>query len=592
MQPLNIKPDLTESRFRQLIAPLLAGDQASLTFETVHQHKNGTRLPVEIFLQYVAPENERPRFVAIVRDLTERKEQEAERDRIASLLHNVLNAASEVSIIATDTEGLITTFNPGSERMLGYSAEEMVGKQTPALIHKVEEVVARGKELSEEYGRPIEGFRVFVEKPEHEGAERREWTYVHKDGRQFPVSLAVTTIRNDSDEILGYVGIAEDISERKRAEAELRDQAEHTQAILDNMVDGIMTIDEFGAIDSFNPAAERIFGYQADQAVGRNVMTLLAAPCHDHGLQSSDDDQMATIKGVGREVEGQRCDGSRFPMELTVTEITRRGKRMYVGMARDISERKRIERMKSEFVSTVSHELRTPLTAISGSLGLITGGALGRLPQQAGDMIDIAHKNSQRLTYLINDLLDIEKLSAGKLQFDIQQQPLMPLVEQAIETNHSYGAKRRVALTLKQAAPGTEVRVDSQRLSQVLSNLLSNAIKYSAESGTVFVSVESRAGWSRVSVRDFGPGIPAKFRDKIFEKFAQADSSDTRTKGGTGLGLAISKQLIERMGGRIDFQSVEGQGACFFIELPNDYPTETGSDSATDSTHDVEPFHV
>jgi len=231
--------------------------------------------------------------------------------------------------------------------------------------------------------------------------------------------------------------------------------------------------------------------------------------------------------------------------------------------------------MKSEFVSTVSHELRTPLTSISGALGLVAGGALGEMSEQMRQMLGIAQRNSQRLTHLINDLLDMEKIAAGKMQFDMQMQPLRPLVEQALDAHRSYGAERNVELSLARAVPEVRVRIDSQRLLQVLSNLLSNAIKFSPENGTVEVDVEAGAGQVRVRVRDHGPGVPAAFRDRIFQKFAQADASDTRQKGGTGLGLAISRELVERMQGRIGFESTEGEGATFYFELPVSDATES-----------------
>ena len=352
---------------------------------------------------------------------------------------------------------------------------------------------------------------------------------------------------------------------------ELLDQAQHTQAILDNMVDGLITINERGIIDSFNPAAERIFGYSADEVLGQNIKILMPNPHrekHDEYIRNYQATGVARIIGIGREVEGQREDGSLFPMDLSISEVSRHGRSMYVGMVRDITERKRVERMKGEFVSTVSHELRTPLTAISGSLGLIVGGKLGDLPAQAKSMVDIAHNNSLRLSHLINDLLDIEKLSAGKMQFEMQEQPLMPLVAQAIEANRGYGAGRQVEMAFIGEPVEAEVRVDSQRLMQVLSNLMSNAVKYSPDNGTVEVTAELRPHAVRVTVTDHGSGIPEEFRARIFQKFAQADSSDTRQKGGTGLGLAITRELIERMGGRIDFESVEGQGASFYFELP------------------------
>ena len=365
----------------------------------------------------------------------------------------------------------------------------------------------------------------------------------------------------------------------------LRDQAQQTQAIIDNMVDGLITIDEHGLIDAFNPAAEQIFGFTADEVLRQNVNILMPSPHrerHDDYIRNYRSTGVARIIGTGREVEGQRKDGSLFPMELAISQISRHGKAMYVGMVRDITERKRIERMKSEFVSTVSHELRTPLTAISGSLGLIAGGKLGELPAQASSMVDIAHKNSQRLSHLINDLLDIEKLSAGKMQLDMQQQALMPLVLQAIEANQSYGAERQVGIDFVGVPVEAEVRVDGQRLAQVLSNLISNAVKYSPDGGTVEVSAERLPHSVRVTITDHGSGIPEEFRSRIFQKFAQADSSDTRQKGGTGLGLAIARELVERMGGRIDFESVEGEGASFYFELP---PLK-----ASEQRADVEPL--
>lgn len=500
-----------------------------------------------------------------------RQATEAAYAQTSALLASVLDSASEVSIIATGPQGVITVFNHGAERLLGYSADEMIGKQTPAVIHDLDEVSARGEVLSKQLGYLVAGFRVFVELPERQGSEQREWTYVRKSGERIPVSLVVTAMRDAAGSITGYLGIAQDITQRKHSETVLEEQARQTQAILDNMVDGLITIDRFGIIDSFNQAAARIFGYNAEEVQGRNVKMLMPNPhrdAHDNYLRNYQATGVARIIGIGREVEGQRKDGSLFPMELAVSEVTRKGAPLYVGIVRDISERKRMERMKSEFVSTVSHELRTPLTSISGALGLLAGGALGTLPEAMRNLIDIAHKNSVRLTHLINDLLDMEKIAAGKMHFDMQPQALMPLIEQAVETHRAYGAARRVVFAISHQAPGIEVRVDSQRLLQVLSNLLSNAVKYSPEDGTVEVAATPLAGRVRVSVTDRGPGIPAAFRPRIFQKFSQADSSDTRQKGGTGLGLAISKELVERMGGQVGFESEEGQGAIFHFELP------------------------
>ncbi len=248
----------------------------------------------------------------------------------------------------------------------------------------------------------------------------------------------------------------------------------------------------------------------------------------------------------------------------------------------DITERKRVEHLQHEFISTVSHELRTPLTAIRGALGLIMGGVLGELPPKAKDIVRIADQNSARLANLINDLLDMEKLIANGMRFDMKIQPLQALVEQSIEANRAYAEQHQVSFALIAKAQDVLVNIDSQRLLQVLANLLSNAAKFSPPGSKVEVAIYKRAAEVQVSVTDHGGGIPVDFQHRIFQKFSQADGSDTRQKGGTGLGLAISKELVEQMGGAIGFRSRLGQGTCFYFTLP--LITEMTEPSREDAT--------
>jgi signal transduction histidine kinase len=237
-----------------------------------------------------------------------------------------------------------------------------------------------------------------------------------------------------------------------------------------------------------------------------------------------------------------------------------------VALAREALEEQ--QRLKNEFISTVSHELRTPLTSIRGSLGLLTGGVAGPLPGPVAEMVDIAHKNSERLIRLINDILDLDKVEAGKLDLYLEVADLAPLLHHAAEAHQGYACEYGARVEVVLDAPGARARVDADRLAQVLANLLSNAIKFSPRGQAVTLRLVRHAGRLRVSVEDRGPGVPEDFRARIFQKFAQADGSDTRRRGGTGLGLSIARALTERMGGALDFTSAPGGGTTFWFDLP------------------------
>jgi PAS domain S-box-containing protein len=352
---------------------------------------------------------------------------------------------------------------------------------------------------------------------------------------------------------------------------EMESSKKRLEAIFDNVLDGIITINEVGIIESFNKSAENIFQYNAMEVINNNVSMLMPEPYqsyHDKYMNSFIASGKKKIIGIGREVVGLRKDGSTFPMDLAVTEMQLGDKRLFTGIMRDITERVKVERMKNEFISTVSHELRTPLTSISGSLALLVGGAIGELPDTFKQLIEIAYKNCERLILLVNDILDMEKINAGKMEMQMQPLKLIPLLEQAIEGNRAYGEQFKVSYLLANASPDVMIMVDMNRMLQVLANLLSNAAKFSPIGGKVWISVKQIGMHIRVEVNDNGSGIPEQFKTRIFQKFAQADSSDTRKKGGTGLGLSITKSIIENMGGSLGFDSQPNVLTTFFFEFP------------------------
>jgi PAS domain S-box-containing protein len=344
--------------------------------------------------------------------------------------------------------------------------------------------------------------------------------------------------------------------------------------IIETAQDAFISVDLDGRITDWNSAAQAMLGWSRQEAVGRLLDELAIAERHRAAsrlaLQRFRDSGELDL--LGRRVERTlvRRDGVEITAEMTVGLVGTGEGVFFSVFLHDVSERKEVERMKNEFVATVSHELRTPLTAISASLSLLADGMAGELPPDAQGLVGVANASSERLVRLIGDVLDIQKMEAGQMDYRFENLALLPVVEAAVAAMDSFAAQAGVRLAFEagECAAGLHADIDRDRITQVLTNLLSNAIKFSHDAGEVLTFLDGDADRLRITVADHGAGIPAAFRERIFQRFAQADGADSRRNGGTGLGLSICKTIVEEHGGRIWFESEEGKGTSFFVELP------------------------
>lgn len=478
---------------------------------------------------------------------------EAQAMHTQAILENAVDG-----ILTVDYRGVVRSFNPAAERIFGYQSGEIVGRKISTLLGDEEN---RGGEanvqkyFAERRGGSAAGWRVIFGK--------------RKNGTEFPMDMAIRKIWVGENVL--FLGTVRDITERRRAEDVLRQSEERLRNAQRIAHLGSWSWDFTREEMIWSDEIFRIFGLRPKEI--RPTFSRLMDMVHPQDrdrvealLQRSWEDQkgfhvehrISLPNGVLRSVQQigeivRDAGGEAVRMDATMHDIT---------------ERKQAEMAKSEFVATVSHELRTPMTSIHGSLGLLLGGAAGVLAPKKKELIQLAHNSSERLIRLINDILDFEKLEAGSMPFNMIEYSLIELVEQAVQANVAYAERFQVTLELLPFTGEAFVLVDIDRFAQVMTNLLSNAIKFSPPGARIKISVQVRGKNVRVSVIDQGPGIPEEFRGKIFQKFTQADSSDTRTKGGTGLGLSITRSIVNNMHGVLSFETHLGRGTTFYFDLP------------------------
>ena len=475
-------------------------------------------------------------------------------------LHKAILSSVGTAVLITDMAGVIRQASPGVLPLLGYEVDALVG-QSLGLVLPDEE-----RQLQPDPVRP--SFNCGSEQ-----ASLHELRARHRKGQRIPVLFSLAPIAMDGSAQMGYLCILNDLSYREEALQRLQHIAEQLPGVVYQFQ---LYSDGRSCFPYASEGLRDVYGLQPEEV--REDASSVFARIHP-------DDLLAVTASIQTSAEHLSVwhreyrflhpikgliwlEGRAMPQPRADDSI------LWHGFITDITQRKHLEQMKNEFVSTVSHELRTPLTSIAGSLGLINGEALGPVPNAMREMLSIAQSNSQRLRQLIDDLLDMDKLLAGKMNFIPQQLDIDSFLAECVTSHQGFARQHDVQLTYT-GGPVAQITADPMRLQQVLSNLLSNALKFSPAGSQVLLSAQELGGQIRILVVDQGPGVPAEFVDRLFEKFSQADASDRRQKGGTGLGLAISKELMERMGGCIGFYPRPGGGSVFWVELPALFQDET-----------------
>lgn len=563
--------------------------------------KDGTEFPVEMDFEKI-DFDDKSVILMVLRDITQRKQFEDEILSRDSLLIAVSEAINELVVTQDINEAIINAFE-----MIGniinvdritlfenrFDKEKLFASYKYAWVSN--SIYSQINDLTLQ-NMPIDSFpdiansliqkKIMVGNTENMEPEFRKILKLHnvRSIMLFPIHI--------EENFWGFIGFDDCKSERTWNEAEKailmtfaasiagalernqkREQEKNNErrlrTILDNVQDGIVTISDNCMIESCNPAIANIFGYAFSEIIGFPLDLLLPHSCSCEDKKcSSEKCTLQETFAYEADAKGRRKDGSTFPVEVDIKKIDFDNKSIVLMVIRDITQRKEFDKMKNEFVSTVSHELRTPLTSIKGSLGLVTSGIFGAFPEKANELLNIANSNCSRLTNLINDILDLEKIKAGKMEFKYEELEINSILEHSIVLNQAYADQFGMKIKMIKFTDEAFISADKNRLLQVISNLFSNAVKFSKLGDEVTIMSENINGKIKVSFIDKGIGIPEDSKHKIFSSFSQVDSSDSRSKGGSGLGLSICKLIIEKMGGEIAFDSVAGEGSTFFFIMP------------------------
>jgi PAS domain S-box-containing protein len=563
-------------------------------YELTSIRKNGSRIPVVLSVTALRDDQDAIiGYLLIGTDNTARKQAEEALLKAGALQSAIFNSAN-FSSIATDAKGVIQIFNVGAERMLGYTATEVMNKITPADISDPQELIARAEALSSELGTPITpGFEALVFKASRGIEDIYELTYIRKDGSRFPAVVSVTALRDAQNDIIGYLLIGTDNTARKEIEAEqkqlgqrLRDHQFYTRSLFEANIDALMTTDPSGIITDVNKQMEELTDCTRDELIGAPFKSYFADQVR---AEESIKLVLSKKKVTNYELTARARDGKETVVSFNATTFYDRDRRLQgvFAAARDVTERKVLDKelqekntelesaravaekanlAKSDFLSSMSHELRSPLNAILGFAQLMETDAPPPTPSQKESVGQIL-KAGWHLLKLINEILDLAKVESR--QVAMSEEPVS-LAEVMFECNamiEPQAQQRGIKLTLPPFDTQYFVNADRTRLKQILINLLSNAIKYNRDNGTVEVRCAERTpGRIRISIRDTGAGLSPEQLAQLFQPFNRL-GQEAGGEEGTGIGLVVAKRLVELMGGIIGVESTIGAGSEFWFEL-------------------------
>src|SRR5438309_933232 len=522
-------------------------------------------------------------LVLAMEDVTARKRAEAELLKAGALQNAIFNSAN-FSSIATDEKGVIQIFNVGAERMLGYTAAEVMNKITPADISDPQEVIARATALSAELGTRITpGFEALVFKAARGIEDIYELTYIRKDGSRFQAVVSVTALRDDQSAIIGYLLIGTDNTARKQVEAErmlldqrVRDQQFYTRSLIESNIDALITTDPRGIITDVNKQMEALTGCTRDELIGAPFKDYFTDPERaEAGIKLV----LGERKLTDYELTARARDGKETVVSYNATTFHDRDRKLQgvFAAARDVTERKRYEqslqqanRAKSVFLANMSHEIRTPMNAILGFSQLMLRDP--DLTHQQCQYLGTINRSGEHLLALINDILEMSKIEAGRTTLNPSTIDLPVLLRDLEMMFRIRTDEKKLSFSVETIGDVPRFIVtDINKLRQVLINVLGNAVKFTEQGGIglrVLADGEGPTGPRlRVEVEDTGEGISPEDQEKSFRQFEQTKTGQ-QAGTGTGLGLAISREFVRLMGGAITVNSQVGKGSVFVIHLP------------------------